>query len=311
MLLNDKQKRVKSEIVKHSRNVRNKFLALKLGERHTRRKLEEVFQPITTPLKDIATATSKETMRVENTAQQRGEQSPRKRAKEKLEMATPKKPNIVKIDENELQPQPSEPFLNTIKRMYGEKISPYMAKIMGTHRSRQIDNVYGMRKVGTSFRLGNDVVEIEDDKLTVKGNVFIGRPGLYELIFMSNPNKNMYDDFDLATYKKILEVTNAHKQNYDKNAPINVYKPIKKYVNVIKPMFHLEEAGSSGSGIPWHAPWKKVNTYNGIDYKFWDDADELVDRLRLLIGSSNTGNTSHHNEIQEIITELKEADIIE
>lgn len=47
------------------------------------------------------------------------------------------------------------------------------------------------------------------------------------------------------------------------------------------------------------------------DFKYWDDPNELVDRLRLLIGSQNAGNNSHNNEIIAIIEELQEANIIE
>lgn len=311
MLLNNKQRRIKSEIIKYRKNVKNKYLALKLGERDTQRKLAEVFKPITTPLTDIAAATSNRTMPAASPLRQPEQTSPKKKVQEKLEMPTPKKSTVYKPEEETLQNQPSEPFIEMVKRMYGHKIAPYISKVMGTIRSRQIDNIYGIRKVGTNFRIGDAVIEIADDKLTVKKNIFLGRPGLYELLFMTNPNKNMYDEYDLNTYKKILELTSAHKENYDRNASINALSTVKKYKNIIKPMFSREEPTSVGSGIPWHMPWKEVNTCNKIDYKFWDNADELVDRLRLLIGSSNAGNTSHRNEIQEIIQELKEADIIE
>lgn len=43
-----------------------------------------------------------------------------------------------------------------------------------------------------------------------------------------------------------------------------------------------------------------------IDYVHWDDPNELVDRLRLILASQAAGNNSHTNEINSIIEELRE-----
>ncbi|MCI0557609.1 MAG: hypothetical protein MN733_03880, partial [Nitrososphaera sp.] len=48
----------------------------------------------------------------------------------------------------------------------------------------------------------------------------------------------------------------------------------------------------------------------GTDYVHWDDPNELVDRLRLLLASQAAGNSNHSNEIVSIIEELREAGII-
>lgn len=46
-------------------------------------------------------------------------------------------------------------------------------------------------------------------------------------------------------------------------------------------------------------------------YIYWDDVNELVNRLRVLVSSKNAGHTSHDNEILSILEELREANIIE
>lgn len=46
-------------------------------------------------------------------------------------------------------------------------------------------------------------------------------------------------------------------------------------------------------------------------YIYWDDPNELVNRLRLLIASTHAGHNAHHNEISSIIEELREAGIVE
>jgi len=45
-------------------------------------------------------------------------------------------------------------------------------------------------------------------------------------------------------------------------------------------------------------------------YKYWDDPNELIERLRLLLASESAGNTNHKNEMISIIEELREANII-
>lgn len=47
-----------------------------------------------------------------------------------------------------------------------------------------------------------------------------------------------------------------------------------------------------------------------VSYTYWDNANELIDRLRLLISSQSAGNTGHTNEIVSIIEELRESNII-
>jgi hypothetical protein len=44
---------------------------------------------------------------------------------------------------------------------------------------------------------------------------------------------------------------------------------------------------------------------------YWDDPNELVDRLRLLVSSTSAGHTGHNNEIISILEELREARIIQ
>lgn len=49
---------------------------------------------------------------------------------------------------------------------------------------------------------------------------------------------------------------------------------------------------------------------NPINYVYFNDINELVTRLRLILASKAAGNNSHNNEFVSIIEELKEADLI-
>lgn len=46
-------------------------------------------------------------------------------------------------------------------------------------------------------------------------------------------------------------------------------------------------------------------------FVYWNDVNQLIDRLKLLISSLNSGHTGHNNEITSIIQELKEENLIE
>ena len=55
-----------------------------------------------------------------------------------------------------------------------------------------------------------------------------------------------------------------------------------------------------------------VSRGHKMDYVYyWDDPNELVDRLQLLAASYQAGNKSHTNEILSILEELREAYLIE
>lgn len=49
---------------------------------------------------------------------------------------------------------------------------------------------------------------------------------------------------------------------------------------------------------------------SNIAYEYYDDPNEICDRLRLLLMSKQSGNTNHFQEINTILEELREAKII-
>lgn len=56
---------------------------------------------------------------------------------------------------------------------------------------------------------------------------------------------------------------------------------------------------------------KNFIPYNeNIVYEYWDDANELCERLKLLSASKSGGNSNHDQEINSIIEELREIKII-
>lgn len=155
------------------------------------------------------------------------------------------------------------------------------------------DPVYGIKKQRDSYYIGNNVVEIKNGNLLIDNQTYRLTNGLQSLLLTRKPDPGTYTDNDLTTYKDILQQTNAHERKSRRH----------KYEKIIKPLF------KAGSGL--QSTRYKVNNLSLPEYTYWDDPNELVTRLQLLIGSTEAGHNGHSNEIISIIEELKEASFIE
>ena len=122
-----------------------------------------------------------------------------------------------------------------------------------------------------------------------------------ELIFKKIPEMRDYTEEDLDTYNSILKATNVHRRNYSKHGQLR-YGNSYKYKSIIRPLVTKHK----GLGLQWKEHHPDVKQ----DYIYWNDPNDLVNRLRLLIASRAAGNNNHTQEIEEIIQELKTARII-
>ena len=156
------------------------------------------------------------------------------------------------------------------------------------------------------FLIGNTKVEISNDDISIGDSIYRGTDGLWSLLTLKEPDFELVTADDMANYKEILEKSSAHKQGYKADAKI-ASSSGRKYMNVIKPLF----SSKSGEGLlQQQQQHKKEVSNNKIDYVYWNDPNELVNRLRLLILSRDAGNTGVHNEIESILEELRESGII-
>lgn len=208
-------------------------------------------------------------------------------------------------------------------------ISSKSSPTYGYNRS-QLDKSYGpyfdlqenTSKLGTStFRLDNN-----NQNIIIGNEVFKTTDGLRELIFKKKPNIDVYTESDLHLYQKILETTNAHRRNYDSLDQIKGNKGYK-YKNIIRKLFDHEyntriknKKGDGYNHSIKNSPKTAIiptstslMTYSEQpkQYIYWDDPNELINRLKILHASQLVGNNNHRNEINSILEELREADIIE
>lgn len=160
--------------------------------------------------------------------------------------------------------------------------------------SPDLDKTYGPKK---SYRnniiLGKHIIKFTDNKTIVipsSKSEYNLTGGLLELIFLKSPTN--YTEQDLETYKSILIQTSAHLTLNGST----IRKGGNKYTNIISNLFH------PGRGL--HMKLQKNNLV------YWNDSNELVDRLQILLASRSAGNTGVGNEILSIFEELLEAGII-
>jgi len=138
-------------------------------------------------------------------------------------------------------------------------------------------------------------------------------PGLFQLLFHTKPAH--YSNLNLKNYRDILLRTNAHKREYQNSSQVKGSKSFK-YQHIVKNLFK-PKTQLIGKGFllttqtaAAAAPTTKSYSKEDRGYKYWNDPNELIERLRLLLASESAGNTNHKNEIIYIIEELREANII-
>jgi hypothetical protein len=294
------------DIIKTRANIRKKYESIKSKNIKSTAQLENIFKPITTPLKKL----------VKNTCSNDDGGSLMKKTKYEVKSDNDSDDddddyNSAIADDADREKEDDDDDVDSEEQDY-ETPSSTFTKIAYKHRNFQdiisqfymanpknIDFVYGLRKNRNGdWMIGNSDVTMTNNMLYIKEHQYVVTRGLLELLITIKPDSKLYNEEDLKNYKSILIDTNAHRNNYCENKRVRSNRGYK-YTQVISPLLLRE-----GKGI-----MMQVNN-NPIQYSYWNDANELVDRLRLLISSQFVGNNNHTNEINSIIEELREANII-
>lgn len=285
---------LKKDIIQSTKDIRQKFKKLKLALNQEEEVLSRTLKPIVDPLNTLVKHHKNAT--AEKPSDYIPDNEEEREKEEKVEEEE---------EEPEINLESSQNYYKTPKgyksaqqhaRAFGVFASKYVLYLLEPSKEKVLDRVFGIRANSSRWLLGDSEIKIADDVIYIDGQEYQGTPGLFELLFMKNPDNEIYNENDLKVYKKMLMQTSAHKQGYSMDRQINSSKS-KKYINIIKPLF---QSNPSGSGMQASKP----------RYEYWDDPNELVDRLRLLLGSQSAGHNNHQNEILAIIEELREADII-
>lgn len=322
---------LKREIITIVDAIKKKRLQLKLGRSAEEENLQKMYKPITEPLKKLAnSAPPVVNVKMEPPKIEKIENKEESQQTEKEVLPTTSDTPVFEYDpftEEEHQAIAQEQTLDEFRREYQSLLDDnpdqvdrfldqyemlpkvYVDGLLGD-TTGAYDTTFGVRyePITNKFFLGNSLLEIDGDNLVIGGIRYKGTPGLYELIFKTNPIG--YKKQDETAYKDILQRTNVHKRNYDPKQQVKGSKS-HKYLQVIRPLTFRPRSASAREPIGHGLPNSLTVRNEPFQYVYWDDVNELVDRLRLLTASQQAGHTNHNNEILSILEELREAGVIE
>ena len=299
------------QLVKLQDAIRKNFNLLKFQNKDTEKVLSETFKPITDPFQQLINLNTPD-VQIKDEDSKVGE-TKREVKNDGLKIQR-KKESYFSLDEG-LSDSQSSLFEAAVNG--NDLVNGYVYSI-NKSQTADLDVMTGIRKHNNRLMMGNSPVSFETDKIIIGQSTFPKTSGLIELLFKKHPSE--YDDEDLEIYKQILLLTNAHRRQYKHNEGIRAINS-KKYSNIIRPLFNT----SQGKGFSNKIKCKKVKqnkftnsimkykvtSINRIkDYVYWDDPNELVDRLKLLVAEEQAGNNNHRNEINSILEELKEGGYI-
>lgn len=170
---------------------------------------------------------------------------------------------------------------------------------------------YGaVQNSGGDFTIGNFPLEIKANKLKIGEKEYEATSGLMNLLFLKEPDSSEINEQDKENYPEILLETSVHKLNYDPNSRTRGNSS-KKYKNFVGPLSRdtpnkaIQGKGNNQKTTLMQLPIGKFN------YVYYDNLNELVERLKILYANSISGNASHVNEINSIVEELRESRVIQ
>lgn len=302
----EKDKQLTEQLIRATNEVRRKCNSLKRNRYDDEVLLEESYKPITKPLNEIVAKIEKipETSTSTPAAASSSSSSSLKRMKK--EVVVPSSDE----DSDAYDSAEDEVHTNEHQNSIDHQLIHYLTMV--DNNSSTIDKTYGVyiqldknqnnKKI---YWLGNASNIINSAmKLNINSKEYTLTNGLCELIFLKEPRT--YSQNDLETYAEILQRCNVYYRNYDNTGQIKGTN-CKKYRMIIKPIVDEQKKQKfSGTGFSLMQLPKQ-----NIDFIYWDDPNELIERLRLLISSTQAGNNGHNNEIMSIVQELREASIIQ
>lgn len=143
---------------------------------------------------------------------------------ENVEMAESQADEVQTPDVEIFESQPTgEELLRTpegrdLSKLYidrhftGKLAKEYFSKLISGLKS--VDHNYGVIVQGNDWKIGDKQLEVDHDDLIIGDKRYVGTRGLYELIFMNNPNEYIYSEEDLDNYAKIVFDTNVYRVNF-------------------------------------------------------------------------------------------------
>lgn len=177
---------------------------------------------------------------------------------------------------------------NTVNTILGPLAQNYLPKIK--------DDKFGLYwdTHSKQFKIGDKIVSIDNDDLTVNSTKYKGTKGLWRLLSSNiKPEENFYTSNDLKEYTKILWDTNTIYKNNDPSTNKPKASKGDKYKNLIK---HIWDSRKSidGEGIRKYIP------NSNIEYRFIDDFSKLYSLMNYIYAQEKAGHNNFLNEKKAI-----------
>lgn len=326
-----KEEQIKREIVSIADAIRRKRLELKLGRSAKDEELRKTYRPITESLHKIASAAppivnvKMEPLKAEK-KEIKHEESTQTVEPEAAAQSSTSVFEYDPLTDEDHEEIAHEKTMDEFRREYQTMIDENPARVdeflgqyagnaqvyidgLLTDTTGDYDTTTGVKydSLTNKFMLGKSLFEIDEKEILIDGIRYKGTAGLFELIFKSRPTG--YTKRDELSYKDILNRTSVHRRNHNPQGQVKGSRSYK-YINIIQPLTFRHRAASAREPLGHGLPNSLIVDDKPLQYVYWDDINELVDRLRLLTASKQAGNTSHNNEIVSILEELREAGVI-
>jgi len=124
--------------------------------------------------------------------------------------------------------------------------SPYVSPYLYESKKRSLDTVYGIRRDGDVFMIGDSQVGVDrDGNIHIKNVDFPATKGLWEVLTRKGVDKHSVTTADIKQYKTLLEMTNANLEGYKPRANIRTSKGVK-YKEIVSTLF---PGGPRQSGV--------------------------------------------------------------
>lgn len=299
-------------IIKAREIIRKKFNTFRRGEAETGEALEKIFKPIVTPLNAVLTSKGKtgeptishaeSPVKKEDSAVNKSEEDGDD-DDDVVGEATREDEEFDRTQEDEEnKPTTEEAFTNRLDTTdFVDEYGPVVGSFIEDLRlhPKRYDSIYGVRLTSDgNLMVGARQVSFDNrGNLQVDGEVFRQSPGFLQLLFLKEPRD--YTKRDEKKYKRLLAKTYALHPSYDSSRPPRASRS-KKYQQVIKKIYPpATRVRKTGKGVFVEAPER-------VAWVHWNDPNELVNRLEILVASRRAGHSGHTREILSIEEELRE-----
>ena len=153
-------------------------------------------------------------------------------------------------------------------------------KALKLNQPQYLDKIYGVRNEKGKFFIGNLPISFDNNEIEVNEKEYPKTTGLLELLIAKQPNKNNISPDDLKNYHTILNLSFAYKKRHDKNERFVLIIVLNLIILLLQfSILPREQLLKNRLQAHFYRVIKLQKKHTVLDYVYWDDLNELVDRF--------------------------------